>query len=627
MRLPCIYFLAVMLLGAGLCAAESDINASIKLVLLKKLNFTENYSVSYFDLNGDNYGFVAYTRTITVGTGANATKVIKTGEIFALNLSTDVSLIANGTELDSLLRARNRWLMTDLVNEIRGDIVTFNQSRELEAKCKSSLGLDRALCWDADTCLYRSCIYSQAICLPFAQGNGKPFLNAMASFSKATVEIDLGLSEFMRDLNSFAEKKTDSAPKESVITNIEAQVASIRGNSLFVPYSSTTDGFEFCTPIPYRTDALSSAKTKLGQLIAKLSSDSTINKTRDTILNETLSRIKAIELANNLDAAYLTRIRANASAEYDSVRRAVENSSGIIAGKTIDERVAYLNKTLERILTIGNSSVALTEYFALVNESANTRDIVAEYVKEVDELVKLSNECSAVLADADLKVKSPAGKARLEEVKARRESLESIMSLPIKEDNIVSAKAGLNSIKNQAGAIIIEEAAPESTGPDYIMIGGVLLALALIGALYWLFSSGKLPIGRKKPQAGVKPAQPMEATEQPAAVQAGATIAEATKAPQVRKATAPVVHYRVKLALQGGAYRTKIKSAIKDKNGNPVPDGTTVAFSADTGAITPSAVTKGGTAFASMVFKQKPAGVTISVTAVGITRSIRIDFV
>ncbi len=630
MRRFCLYFLVVMLMGAGLSFAEPDLNASVREVLLKQLSFTGNYSVSFFGLNGENYGLVTYSFAVTNGTGTNSTNFTKTEEIFALNVTAEgVRLIVNETELDSILRARNLWLLTDLLQEIRGDVLVFNQSRELEARCKTSLGLDRALCWDADSCLYRSCVYSQAVCLPFAQGNGKPFLEAMASFSKATVEMDMGLGELMKTLDLFMEKKSDVLPKDSVIPNIEAQVALIGNNALFKAYSTTTNGFEFCSPIPYRSDALTSAKSKLAQLKAKLSSDAAINYTRGRIMFETLSRITAIEIANNASRTLLNEIKANATAEVTSTYMTIGNASRIITGETMDERASYLNQTLGRILKMDNVSAARAEYLALVNESRNTKDVVAQYVAEADELVKLSNECSAIITDAELKVKNQANKIRLEDLKARKENLDSLMGPPINEKDLVSTKAGLNSIKNQIGAIIIEEGTPESTGPDYVMIGGIVLALALIGIVYWLFSSGKLPLGRKKPPTGINPGQVIEAkpAEQPAMPLASATSTEVATAPPVRTATAPVARYRVKLALRGGAYRTKIKSAVKDKNGNLVPDGTTVAFKADNGAITPSAVTKGGTAYASMVFKQKPVNVTISVTAVGITRSIRIDFV
>ncbi|MFH0817076.1 MAG: hypothetical protein V1909_00405 [Candidatus Micrarchaeota archaeon] len=619
--------LAALLFSAMLCFSETDVNSSIKEVLEKELNFTENYSVSYFGVNGDSYGFITYTyityNVTSNGTDANITSIAinNTAEVFIVNASAGkVLIVTENATVDLLLRARNMWLLTDLVQEIRGDVIAFNQSRELEAKCKTSLGLDRALCWDADTCLYRSCIYSQAICLPFAQGNGKPFLDAMAGFSKATVALDLDTGEFIKALNAFTDKKTAEAPKETPLADMEAQVAAIGNNNLFKAYSGNNNGFEFCLPIPYRKDALVSAKTKLAQLQAKLATDSMINASRNRILSETHRRILALELARNKTQAFLGEIKANASREFALTSAFVAESSKTVFGQNIDDRMMYLNKTLGWILNSSNASAALFEYLAFQNETSATKTSIEGYKKDFNDLLTLSNECTAIFEKADANITSVSGKAELEGLKAKKEGLDVKRGPPIDEKNLVSIKVGLIDIKRQAEALILEEGpVSESRGPDYVVAGAALIAIVLAGTVYWLVQSGKvrLPFMRKGGAKVLGVEKPAETAEKDSAERALAPA----------HTQAPVANYRVRLAMQGGAYRTKIRTVVRDSRGNPVPDGTPVAFKADTGVITPSALTHGGTVFASMAFKDKPSGVTISVSALGIERIVKLSFI
>ncbi|MFH1470781.1 MAG: hypothetical protein ABIF01_03465 [Candidatus Micrarchaeota archaeon] len=407
----------LVLLICGIVVAEGSLNDSIRGTLAGELNYTDNYSVSFFWAEGENYGFVS-----NVPVKANATdNASKASELFAMNLTGgNVAIIKDNETIEWLLRARNRWLLTDLVEEVRGDIVLFNESRELEAKCKSSLGLDKAACWDVDSCLYRSCIYSQSMCIPFANGNGKPFLEAMAAFSKATVTLDLDTGEFMKALVAFAERKTETPPKESIVADMEVQVSSIIGNNLFKEYSPGNNGYEFCAPIPYRTDALAGAKAKITQIKTKLASDSLINTTRAKIYSETTKRIAALELAANRERTLLGDIKKNATIELEATSAIIKNASQIIVGETISRRLEYLNETVTRIISSENVSEARMEYFALVNESEATKAQMGGYISEFDALVKLSNDCSSLLTRAGMNVTSSEGKMKLEDLKNRK---------------------------------------------------------------------------------------------------------------------------------------------------------------------------------------------------------------
>ncbi|MFH1470780.1 MAG: hypothetical protein ABIF01_03460 [Candidatus Micrarchaeota archaeon] len=192
------------------------------------------------------------------------------------------------------------------------------------------------------------------------------------------------------------------------------------------------------------------------------------------------------------------------------------------------------------------------------------------------------------------------------------------MGPPVDEKYIGSIRAGLTGIMSQAEAIMLEEGAAVSSGPDYSVIGIAAAVIVGIGVVYWLFSSGKIKTpftrARKTPE-GEKPASAGKVGE------GGAPKTSAGVSDQT------VAQYRVRLSLRGGAYRTKVRSIVKDKEGKPVPDGTVVKFRADSGIITPSGITKDGMAYASMAFKEKPKHVTVSVAAVGVERKIRIDFV
>ncbi len=589
--------LAILVMGAFLCSAEPDVNETIGATLAKTLDFRANYSVNYFGSNGENYGFVSYNGT----------------ELFIVNISSNGTFVVSGKEsIDSVLRGRNRWLLSDLVYEVVGDIVAFNQSRDIEAKCEVSLGLDRFPCSDPDSCFYKSCIYSQAMCLPYAEGNGKPFLTAMAAFSKATVALDLDTGELMRGLNAFAERRVVFAPSESVIADMEAQVSSISANALFKPYSEASNGFEFCTPIPYRTDALARAKAKLIQLRTKLASDAELNMSRERIFSETARRLDVIELAQNQNRAILNEIKKNASEVFDSTYAFVKKSSEIIIGESITARVVYLNQSLMRINRTDNLTAAYVEYGALAREAEATKKLVNDDVNEFDELVSLSNDCSAALAVADANITSPDGKVRLSALKSQKDNLDSLMGPPVDETQLGSIRGGLTRLKNEANVLVLEETPVAGAGFDYTMVGGALLAFLVIGAAYWIISKNKAP--KKKP-AGAKPEGQQE----------GAKPEPQRKPDNV--AAPQVAHYRIRLTMRGGAYRTQLRTVIKDGSGNLAPDGTTVAFKANAGTVTPSATTKNGMAYASMAFKDKPREVAVIVSALGIERAVKISFV
>lgn len=602
------FVLAALLVASLFCFAQQDLNSTVAQTLRQELNWTKNYSVYYFPIEGSNYGFVSDNGT----------------EKFLLNVSGDsVAIISNRTTIDWVLRARNRLLLTDTVYEIGGLITTFNESRALESRCNVILGLDGSPCFDWETCLNKSCVRSQGLCMPTALGYGRPFLESMADYSKATVMLDLDTNEFMRKLSAFAERKTDALPNESALTDMLAQAEDIRSNDLFAPYNNG-EGYEFCNPIPYRTDSLQSALEKLRQLKLRLTSDSGLNLTRDYIANQTQARMSYLEGVRKADEARLRAIKETAKTDFALVREIALNASQIVIGPSIDVRMAELNASLDRVLGASNYSVANEEYVKFQNASENTKATISGLVVEFDELVKLSNICSSALIKAETNVTSQTGKMKLEELKRRKEGADALMGPPVDEKYMGSIKADLESVRNQAEELVLEEQG-SSSGPDLMLIGAIVLAVAVVGGGYYVVKSGKVKVklpgltGQKKAK---EEAQSVEKTGAKVSAEAAKPVHE--QAPDAGK-FAPA-RYRVKLIPHGGTYRTRIRSVIKDKDGKLAPDGTVVTFRADSGVITPSATTKDGVVFASMAFNKKPERVTITVMALGAERNAQISF-
>ncbi len=596
----------IVMLGALFCSAQNEVGDIVRDALNRDLNWTENFTVNYFLYNETNYAFVAYN-----GTETFVVKIMDSGG----------AVVWDNDTISLLLKERDTNLLTETVGEIRDLLVTFNQSRAYEANCKVALGLDRAPCTDRNACL-RACAYSQYLCLPMAQGIGWTFLDAMAAFYTDALTLDVDSGELFRGIDSFINSSSKTLPNETLITDMSAHAASINSNSLFSAYSSNNGGFEFCTQVPYRTDALDSAKSKLTLVKSRLAANATNNSTRDYIVNQTLVRMRNFEAARARDKGLVESARGNASAEFSAVYKTARNATQLIIGPDIDSGIAELNASLNVIQRSDNASLVMEEYAGFMNKSTALKASINSSLSDFDEIVTLGNIVSSVIAGAERNITSGDGRDALEKLKVRKGQIDAILSKPVDARYLTSLKAELSNMKTRAEAIADGEIPSGTEGLNYVIIGAAVAVLAALGVIYWLFSTGRMHFGPLK--AGGAPTKADGSAPKANAPMSMPRFLGGQK-PAVSKL--PTSQHKVRLVMKGGAYRTKIRTLIKNKDGNPAPDGTVVRFNTDVGNVTPSAVTKGGLVYASMVFKTKVPSVTVTVTALGVERKAKIIFV
>ncbi|MFH1447958.1 MAG: hypothetical protein ABIG39_03785 [Candidatus Micrarchaeota archaeon] len=589
--------LLVLLLVPILCLGQGGLDSSIAERLSEDVGWAGNFSVEYIGVDGENYGLVK----------------VENAEMFIVKINDegDVSLVVDSEIIDNVLNLRVRQGLGGIIDGISGDIAVFNTSRSGENRCKLSLGIDVGPCSDRDSCL-TSCARSQYLCLPMAQGIGWAFVDEIVSFSKASLVIDVDLGEFSTKLNLFESENTGSLPKESLLTDILAQVDAINDNKFFNSY--TMGGYDFCSKINYRTDSIGSARTKLGILKTRLLSTNETRTVRDGIITRTQEGIDVIESARKEELALLEEIKTNASMEFVLVYGSGANMTQVIISSGVENRIESINKSLELILKAENSSNALEEYSSFRNKRVELDSFMDNLIAEFDSLVKLSNECSASLVQGEADITGDMGRERLEQLRKRKDDLDLLIGPPIDASHMGSIKSELNSIKNQIDVLILEDTHADEGNGDNLIYGAVAVILILAAGIgYWLVKTKKVDVGFLKKLRPTKKAGERQ-------------VADEKKAPIPIHKTPTVSGYHGKLVSRGGVYRSSIRITVKGKDNLPVPEGTVVEFKASDGVITPSAITKKGIVFARMAFKKKPKCVTVTVTALGIKKIAKIDF-
>lgn len=583
-----------------LVSAEVDIAASVGQRLSEDLGWEGNFSVTYIGIEGRNYGLVR----------ENAT------EMFVVWIRDDsVSIITDSDTVDLVLRTRQRHGFSDKIEEIRGYMMAFNQSRNAERECKISLGIDVAPCSDRDSCL-KSCARSQYLCLPMAQGIGWSFVDEIVEFSKATLVMDVNLGDFSSGIDLFANEESNSLPSKALLDDVLKQVETIQKNDLFGVY--TGGGYEFCSLIPYREDAILDAKARLDELNASFSANDSLVAVRNRIIKNTRGMMDAVQASIDNEKALLEDIKTNASKEFATAYETSTNLSQTVISKNLEERLAAVNKSLEGVMLSENSTQAAKEYLVFKNKKNELMNYTTGLVREFDSLIALSNLCSSSLIEADANITSSSAKTRFDQLRKRKEELDVMMGPPVDENYIGSIKAELNSIKNQARVLALEDSADAGGGVDYTYLVAALLVLVVFGGVGYLVKTKRVSVAPLNALSPDKKTEPAAKREEP--------LQDGTKEPAPTKKTPPASQYYGKLVLRGGAYRSSIRISVRGKGGERVPDGTTVKFFVSEGAITPSAVTKNGVVYARMAFKNKPTSANVTVSTMGIEKIARITF-
>ncbi len=587
------FVILFLFLSCFIGSVHADLNQTIADVLATELGWGKNFSVRYVWSEGENYGIILHNSTETF-----MVKIV----------DQNVTVVLDNKTVESVLKSRRREGLTTVIDGIRADITLFNKSKTSERECKLSLGLDAGPCSDRDSCL-KTCARSQYLCLPMAQGIGWPFVDEIVSFSKATLFMDVDLAEFSTALEDFASEKTNKLPKKALLQDIVMQIGEVTSNKLFAEY--TGDGYEYCSEIPYRKDSVINAQNKLDELTSLFTSNDGIVVVQQSIINNTKEQLSIVWASRNAEKKLLEQIRTNASMEFARIYEKSKNTTEVVISPDVDNRITYINSTFEKIMLAKNSTEAYERYIVFKNSTYNLESKLKNLIISFDGLIDTNNKCSTALVLAESQVTSEENKKKLEQLNERKDRLDSLMGPPIVEANMGSIKTELKSITAQADLLGFQDNRADDVGIDYTFIGLALGAVIVIAVFGWLIKEKKVDIpgvgksSPKQPEVGEKKETPVAT-------------------PKYTKPT--VSQHMGKLTMRGGAYRSSIRITVKDKDGQPVADGSHVMFSINEGLITPSTVTRNGVAYARMAFKKKPKGVDIKINAAGIERRAKIKF-